>query len=73
MGVCQFTWPAFTEGKKLYGCTNQVLPMKKFQTRKSVEMVRYWELTTSGLKRSGCVFYLERPGHVFQTDSFGFK
>ena len=47
--------------------------MQKFQTRKFVEMVKYWELTTSGLKRHDHVFYQERPGHVFETGYFGFK
>ena len=47
--------------------------MKKFQTRKSVEMVKYWELKTSGVKRHGRVFYQERPGRMFQIGSFGFK
>ena len=47
--------------------------MKKFQTQKSAEIVKYWELTTSGVKGRGRLFYQERPGRVFQTGSFGFK
>ena len=47
--------------------------MKKFQTQKSVEIVKYWESTTSGVKGRGRLFYQERPGRVFQTGSFGFK
>ena len=65
-----------------YRCTKQVFirikrtkfythiaSQNKFQTRKFVEMVKYWELTTSCVKWRNRLFYQERPGRVFQTGS----